>query len=635
MSQSSIRTVLLGCAAALTVTSVCTAADQFQWHVATNGNDAGRGDIRQPWATPHRALKALEETATNSPQADLCIVLHEGLYRIDQPLAIGRQHVPSKGQLKIRSANGQRAIISGGRRISGWKDSGQGYWTTTLPPLPGGKWHFRELFVNGKRRTRARHPDNRFFRIAQPFPDKRSGFTFLPGDLPARWIGGGELVFLHDWSISRVPTLRVEHDTHRLTVTFPIGSRADHYRIDHFEKHPRYFVEGNQAFLDSVGEWFLDDNTAELRYVPLPGESLETAEVVAPLATELVVVAGDDDAPVRNVHFQAIEFEHCAWHLPRQGYAAGQATAHDIRDGRQSGRTFVPAAIRFERAENCSFTNGRIAHLGNSAIAFGSRTRNCRLENSVIEDISGNGVNLGEDGARRVNGRPWWQADPEQASTGHLIASNRIVHCGQQFFGAVAVWVGLANDMQITLNEISHHPYTGISLGWMWNPTPTPTGGNVVAKNHIHHVMQLLSDGGGIYTLGRQPGTRLLGNVIHDVPLNQGRAESNGMFLDEGSDQIEIAENVIYDVDRSPLRFHKAEQLFVHDNTLVISSADVPPFRYNNTDPTTIRRRSNHILIRSQFDPSSIPPPSRPLVPPARSDRAGKSDGSSPVHLPN
>jgi hypothetical protein len=57
--------------------------------------------------------------------------------------------------------------------------------------------------------------------------------------------------------------------------------------------------------------------------------------------------------------------------------------------------------------------------------------------------------------------------------------------------------------------------------------------------------VQVLSDGGGIYTLGCQPGTQLRGNLIHDVPLNAGRAESNGMFLDEGSDGITIQGNAI------------------------------------------------------------------------------------------
>ena len=70
--------------------------------------------------------------------------------------------------------------------------------------------------------------------------------------------------------------------------------------------------------------------------------------------------------------------------------------------------------------------------------------------------------------------------------------------------------------------------------------------------------MQRLSDGGGIYTLGWQPGTALIGNVIHDIPVNAGRAESNGMFIDQGSTDLEIKENTIYRVLRSPIRFNIA-----------------------------------------------------------------------------
>ena len=49
--------------------------------------------------------------------------------------------------------------------------------------------------------------------------------------------------------------------------------------------------------------------------------------------------------------------------------------------------------------------------------------------------------------------------------------------------------------------------------------------------------MQHLGDGGGIYTLGFQPGTVIRGNHIHHVQrsrFNQA-APNNGMFIDEGS----------------------------------------------------------------------------------------------------
>jgi hypothetical protein len=38
--------------------------------------------------------------------------------------------------------------------------------------------------------------------------------------------------------------------------------------------------------------------------------------------------------------------------------------------------------------------------------------------------------------------------------------------------------------------------------------------------------MQILSDGGGIYTLGRQPGTTLSNNHIHHIPLNAGKLKA-------------------------------------------------------------------------------------------------------------
>ena len=70
--------------------------------------------------------------------------------------------------------------------------------------------------------------------------------------------------------------------------------------------------------------------------------------------------------------------------------------------------------------------------------------------------------------------------------------------------------------------------------------------------------MQTLSDGSGIYTLGRQPGTVLAENVIHDIPPNAGRAQSNGIFMDEGSTDIRVEDNTIYHIARSPIRFNMA-----------------------------------------------------------------------------
>lgn len=594
--------ILLGPGSAL----LC--ATEISRYVSPTGSDQASGSAQSPWATPQHALNQAVEIAGQFPKAKVQVVLHAGTYRITEPLSIHPKHVPLQGSLTVRAANGEQAVISGGRVVSGWTVQEDGTWSVELPEVRQGKWSFRELFVAAKRRTRARFPNSGYLRIADAFPDKRSGFVFSEGDLPSEWSAGGELVFLHDWSISRIPVKSVDHATRQLAVAFPIGNNAEHYKIDHFEAHPRFFLENHSAFFDAAGEWLLDEKQCLLHYKPLPSESPETIEVVAPLAAALIIVAGNEMELVRNVHLHGLHLEHCAWQLPVGGYASSQATAYERRDNspQHLSRAFIPAAVQFELAEDCSFTAGSIAHVGTSGIQFGSRTQRCKLEDSRIEDISGNGVNLGEDTTRTVGGRAWWQVAEEQAASQHVVARNRIERCGAQFFGAVAIWGGIVRNQQITHNEIAHHPYTGVSLGWMWNPTPTPAANNRVTHNHIHHVMQVLSDGGGIYTLGRQPGSQLIGNVIHDIPLNAGRAESNGMFLDEGSDQVIIADNVIFNTVRSPLRFHKAEQIVVRNNNLVVPNTDTPPLRFNSTSERTIEQVENRILVRSEFDPQAV-----------------------------
>ena len=105
----------------------------------------------------------------------------------------------------------------------------------------------------------------------------------------------------------------------------------------------------------------------------------------------------------------------------------------------------------------------------------------------------------------------------------------------------------------------------------------SPAKNNRVEGNHIYRVMQTLSDGGGIYSLGRQHGSAFQGNVIHDVSPNAGRSPSNGVFMDEGSTDFLVESNVIYGVTATPIRFNKAGHNILRKNTLVGRE----PFRFN------------------------------------------------------
>lgn len=592
-------------AAVWLVAASATMAGEF--HVSPRGHDANPGTADRPFATFTAARDAVRQWLANSADGDVIVHVRGGIYRVTEPIAFGPEDGGNEHRSVTWAAHGdEQPLLSGGKSITNWVANRDGTWSAKIPQVGDAPWRFRELFVNGQRRPRARHPNEGYARVVAAGADKRTTFSFNPADIPTAVTPDGlELVFLHDWSITRVAVKAIDRQSNVLTVRDPIGCDAPHYRIDHFEPNPRYFLENHPSLLDAAGEWFADEQRGIVTYKPMAGESIEQVEAVAPLAEGVIVVRGEAGRPVRRLRFRGLHVAHCRWDIPPGGYAEGQAAFHEPR-GREDAaghflRGFMPAAVQFELAEDCRFELGSVRHVGGTGVWFGRQCRGNALVGSVIADVAGNGVMIGEDTSRQVEGRPWWTAAPDQAATGNAIENCLIERVGQLYYGAVGVWVGLANHTRIAHNEIRHTPYTGISIGWRWDPTPTPCHHNVVEYNHIHHVMQTLSDGGGIYTLGRQPGTILRGQHIHDVPVNLGRAESNGMFLDEGTTEILIEGNVIHHTARSPLRFHRAQKNVVRGNVLVLP-ADTPVVRYNSTDEAHIELIDNQTPSASDWD---------------------------------
>ncbi|MCZ7638874.1 MAG: right-handed parallel beta-helix repeat-containing protein [Verrucomicrobia bacterium] len=153
--------------------------------------------------------------------------------------------------------------------------------------------------------------------------------------------------------------------------------------------------------------------------------------------------------------------------------------------------------------------------------------------------------------------------NPADAPAGNQVVRCLIRRCGADSRGAVGIFVAFATDTRVAYNEIHEMPYTGISVGYRWNTTPTSQSHCVVEYNHIYDVMRVLADGGGVYTLGFQPGTILRGNHIHDVHRSRfahGGAPNNGFFVDEGSKGFLFESNVVYATSGGAVRFNQCQQ---------------------------------------------------------------------------
>jgi hypothetical protein len=555
---------------------------QADFFVAPNGHDGWSGRLAAPnddktdgpFTTLARARDAVRamKRRDGDLKRNVRVLVRGGTYALAEPLTLGPEDSGSEQHsIAYEAYPGEKPVLSGGRAIAGWKRAQGELWTTEIPEAKAGAWRFRQLFIDGRRQTRARAPDTGFFRIVKAAKDARTEFAFRPGDLK-NWqnLSEVEAVMFHDWAVSRMPIARVDEAKNTVHFPKPVGYQGLHFTVFcHFDPHQRYYVENARELLDWPGEWYLDRKSGLLTSWPDKRANLERAEVVAPRLERLLVVAGTLDQPVRNVHFRGLTFSHTGWPLPPEGYGGIQAGSYAAERGAWKR---LPAAVEFCSAVGCRFEQNRILHVAATALSFETGCRDNAIVGNEIADAGGNGVTLGEPERR--------PGDQRTVSRNNRIANNHIHDCAIDFHGCVGVWIGHTEKSVVAHNLIHNLPYTGISVGWTWNPNPTPCKENRIESNHIHHVMEAMADGGGIYTLGFQPGTVLRGNLIHDVPRTHGRAYSNGMFIDQGSKGYLFEGNIIYRTPDGAVRFNQCRKDWHtwRENTFVAAfgGADFP-----------------------------------------------------------
>ena len=544
------------------------------------------------------------------------ILLKGGTYRLNETLVLAARN----SGVTWAAAPGEKPVISGGIPVTGWTADVNGRFKATVNvdnfrqlwvngqrakrargAIPAGlkfwgKYGRKDLVPHDRYWDSMRSERRGKFDAEvkpDPLPDNANGnLKYAPGTLVnfgkagytstnaklAGWKNPGDMEFgfFDSWTHS---IAKVERITASDGGTINEMSQPGFFLccnkggVQEQSRVPAY-MENALELLDEPGEWYFDRPAKTLYYLPRPGEDMAKAEVIAPKLETLVLVQGAHD-----VNFQGLTFSHATWLRPSTGMGHPDTQANFIQahyngyfrpefdfawvslNGEQ---VKSPANIVVDASRGIQFNGCIFTALGGAGLDLQNGAQSNIVSNCRFSDISANGIQVGD--ITRDDHHP---RTPDRIVKDNQIINNVITLTGQDYTDSVGVFYGYTEGTVIAHNEIFDIPYSGVTGGWGWGMAddgggvyasaviykePAASRNNRIEHNHIHHVNLLRDDGGCIYTLGRQTGTVIRGNHLHHS------ARGYGVYLDEGSSNIEVCNNVIYQNGHGAIRYNNGNQ---------------------------------------------------------------------------
>ena len=559
--------------------------------------------------SPQQALETIRAAKKGGDTSAWTVDVKPGLYTLREPLTFTPEDSGTAAAPVTWRGAGEASEISGGAPLVGWRDTGKGWFETDAPTGADGEpiW-FEMLWVHDRRAANAPYPKGENWLVpgacAQEILSKdakgkatrtRESLTVMDETLrqlldaaPAAERPYVHLIVHQKWNATKRPVS--DWQDSRL---FTEGTVAWNWS-QKWNAEAIYRVGNLRGAFTAPGEWFYDRSGRKVLYRPLPGETPQTLRALAPLAklSRLIVVKGEPD---KGRYVDQIRFEGLA-------FTASDATPIE---GGKGPLTYYPgqAARAFDAlldatgARNFALTSCFVKHTGNIGFRLRDGCFSNRVTRCVFSDLGAGGVWFGADAVRLAKDEKYPVGRREifgyhpRANAFNVLEDCIIRDGGHYNAMGTGVVIGHASDCRVEHCEIADFYYSGVSVGWQWAYLPTAAMRNVVRFNRIHDLGKgVLSDMGGVYTLGTAFGTRVTDNVIYNV---SSRTYGGwGLYADEGSEGIVFARNLVYNTHDGGFHQHYGAGNTVQNNI----------FAWNEQNGVIRTVRANVFNVRSSLN---------------------------------
>ncbi len=491
----------------------------------------------KPGESIQSALDQAKEALTRGREA--VVILKPGRHELNRTLLLGS----GLDGLKII---GPGATVTDLKTISGWQLR-DGAWVASLPEVKSGSWRFSTLYVQGERRHRSRFPSIDAELVTEnttPTPENSAKghdrMKIRAGSFQRDWLGQDvEVVTFNKWTMGRVRPKLLDSAGSELTFTGHTFTKEEYGSLG---KGTRWIAEN--VPLGQPGTWRLNRAAGEITYWPKPGETPGSTKIEAPKLSQLARIEGSYAKPLSDISITGITFEGGAWSLPPEGRYWPQAESD------------LGASIEVRHVRNLVISDCTVTRTSAYGVMFETNVQGSRISKSRLIDLGAGGIKIGLMALVK---------DQEVITKANTIEDCVIYGGGRLHAGGIGVWVGVSPENTIRRCWVEDFYYSAFSVGWSWGYGETATQKTQIIDNTALKLGQsLLSDMGGIYTLGASPGSVIRGNRFSDIKCYE--YGGWGIYNDEGSSGWLIEENLTYNTSSSGYHQHYGKDNLIRNN---------------------------------------------------------------------